>query len=75
MGRVEGPDWAAARSLVASRGAIVFQTGPTTYDRFVRDASFCSSTYTAETAVVATADVARCLVGGVCREPDMDNGR
>ena len=30
-----------ALSIVASQGAVVLHTGPTTYDQFVRDSSFC----------------------------------
>ena len=64
-----------ARSIVASQGAVVLRTSPTTYDRFVRDSSFCSWPERAETAFVQTADTAQCPVGGVCRDLAVDNGQ
>ncbi|WP_114943536.1 hypothetical protein [Microvirga calopogonii] len=66
---------AAARGIVASRGAVVLRTGPTTYDRYVRDSSFCALPETAQPAWVRTADVAQCHIGGVCRSLEIDNGR
>ena len=66
---------AAARGIVASQGAVVLRTGPTTYDRYVRDSSFCALQETARPAWVRTADVAQCPIGGVCRSIDIDNGR
>jgi len=64
---------AQARGLVAARGAVVLRTGPTTYDRYVRDASFCALQETTRPAWVRTADVAQCPVGGVCRLVEMDD--
>jgi hypothetical protein len=64
-----------ARGIVASRGAAVLHTGPATYDRFVRDGSFCALQETARPAWVRTADAAHCPVGGVCRSVEIDNGR
>jgi len=58
---------AQAKALVASRGAIVLSTSPTTYDRYVRDASFCTWPEMAQTAWVRTADVEQCPLGAVCR--------
>ncbi|MCG7391786.1 hypothetical protein MHY87_02550 [Microvirga sp. ACRRW] len=58
---------AQARGIVASQGAVVLRTGPTTYDRYVRDGSFCALQETARPAWVRTADSAQCPVGGVCR--------
>ena len=66
---------AQARGIVASRGAAVLRTGPATYDRYVRDGSFCAFQETARPAWVRTADVAQCPVGGVCRSVEIDNGR
>lgn len=66
---------AAARGIVASQGAVVLRTGPTTYDRYVRDSSFCALQETARPAWVRTADIAQCPVGGVCRSVDIDNGQ
>ncbi|MEE1609814.1 hypothetical protein [Microvirga sp. CF3016] len=70
-----GMTCAQARGIVASRGAAVLRTGPATYDRYVRDGSFCALQETARPAWVRTADVAQCPVGGVCRSVDIDNGR
>lgn len=64
-----------ARGLVASQGAVVLHTGPTTYDRYVRDASFCAIQQMTRPAWVRTADVAQCPVGGVCRSIEIDNGQ
>ena len=66
---------AQARRIVASQGAVVLRTGPTTYDRYVRDGSFCALQETAQQTWVRTADVAQCPVGGVCRSVEIDNGR
>ncbi len=60
---------------MASQGAVVLRTSPTTYDRYVRDSSFCPHPQTARTAVVRTADAAQCPVGGVCRETTVENGQ
>jgi len=66
---------AAARGIVASRGAVVLRTGPATYDRYVRDSRFCALPETAQPAWVRTADTAQCPIGGVCRSNEIDNGR
>ena len=66
---------AAARGIVASQGAVVLRTGPMTYDRYVRDASFCALQETVRPAWVRMADAAQCPVGGVCRSVEIDNGR
>ncbi|MBA1155284.1 hypothetical protein [Microvirga mediterraneensis] len=66
---------AAARGIVASRGAVVLRTGPTTYDRYVRDSSFCALQETVQPAWVRTADAVQCPIGGVCRSIEIDNGR
>ena len=66
---------AQARGIVASQGAAVLRTGPTTYDRYVRDARFCALQETVHPAWVRTADTVQCPVGGVCRSVDIDNGR
>lgn len=66
---------AQAKGIVASRGAVVLRTGPTTFDRYVRDGSFCAFQETVRPVWVRTADVAQCPVGGVCRSVEIDNGR
>jgi hypothetical protein len=64
---------AQAAGIVASQGAVVLRTGSTTYDRYVRDGSFCALQETARPAWVKTADIAQCPIGGVCRSVDRDN--
>nr|WP_279306495.1 hypothetical protein [Microvirga solisilvae] len=66
---------AQARQVVASRGAVVLNTGPTTYDRYVRDASFCDRSTTTQPVWVRTADTVKCPIGSVCRSVEIDNGR
>jgi hypothetical protein len=66
---------AQARGLVASQGAVVLRTSPTTYDRYVRDASFCPVQQMVRPAWIRTADAVQCPVGGVCRSVEIDNGR
>jgi len=61
---------ARARAIVSSRGAVVLHTGPTTYDRFVRDDNFCDEDEAAPLAYVRTADVAECPIGRVCSSQD-----
>jgi len=56
-----------ARALVASRGAIVLGTGAYTYDRFVRDQSFCALNEITEPAWERTADADQCPIGYRCR--------
>jgi hypothetical protein len=64
-----------ARQLVASEGAVVLHTSPTTYDRYVRDRSFCERSSMVRPAWIRTADTAQCPIGGVCRSIEIDNGQ
>ena len=66
---------AQARGIVASQGAVVLRTGPTTYDRYVRTPTFCALGETVHPAWVRTADAAQCPVGGVCQPVDLEDGR
>ena len=61
---------AAAKGTVAA-----LRTGPTTYDRYVRDASFCELQEMVRPVWVRTADTDQCPIGGVCRSVEIDNGR
>ncbi|PIK70738.1 hypothetical protein [Methylobacterium frigidaeris] len=61
-----------ARSLLAAQGAAVLGTGGYTYDRFVRDRSFCEPTQITKNAFVPTRDTPECLVGYRCIEPGRD---
>jgi hypothetical protein len=56
-----------ARAIVASHGAVILNTGPHTYDRYVRDQGFCGLAEVAETVWERTADVVQCPVGYRCR--------
>jgi hypothetical protein len=66
---------AQARGVVASQGAVVLRTGSTTFDRYVRDSSFCALQESAWPAWVRTADASQCPVGRICRPSDVVNGR
>jgi len=59
-----------ARGTVYARGAVVLGTGTYTYDRYVRDRSFCEFNETIEPAFVPTRDTPQCPVGYVCRDAD-----
>jgi hypothetical protein len=59
---------AASRQLVFARGAVVLGTGGPTYDRFVRDRSFCDITEYAQSAYVPSPDTPRCFVGYRCKQ-------
>ena len=56
-----------ARTLVASRGAVVVSTGPQGYERVVRDAGFCGLDESTSPAYLASADERQCFVGYRCR--------
>lgn len=60
------------RGLIASRGAIVLNTSPTTYDRFVASRAFCLNTETIEPVWAPTRDTPQCPIGYRCREADLD---
>ena len=63
---------AQAKQLVARNGAIVLGTGPYTYDRYVRDRSFCQLAETLEPMWVPTRDVVQCPIGYRCRSGALD---
>ncbi|MCG7391392.1 hypothetical protein MHY87_00535 [Microvirga sp. ACRRW] len=50
------------QQLILSRGAIVLSTGTYTYDRYVRDDSFCERNEMTEVVTVPTRDTPRCPV-------------
>ena len=58
-----------AKGLVNRQGGIVLGTGGQTYDRFVRDRSFCEVTEITIPAFVPAGDTPRCFVGYRCFEP------
>jgi hypothetical protein len=62
----------ASRQLVFSRGAIVLGTGGLTYDRFVRDGTFCDVTEYAQAAYVPSLETPVCFVGFRCKQGPRD---
>jgi hypothetical protein len=60
---------AAARELVRAQGAVVFDTSPTTFDRYVRDASFCPGRPGLQPGWAPTRDQAQCMIGYTCGAP------
>ena len=63
-----GMPCSASHQLVLTQGAIVLSTGGHTYDRFVRDRSFCDVTEYAKTAYVPSRDTPVCFVGYRCKQ-------
>lgn len=62
-------------ALVYNQGAIVLSTSATTYDRYVRDRSFCEITEVLRPAWVLSADNPQCFVGWTCYELDRERSR
>lgn len=58
---------AANRQSVLANGAVVLGTGGYTYDRFVRDRSFCQFDEIADPAWVPARDTPQCFVGYRCK--------
>ncbi|OZA96262.1 MAG: hypothetical protein B7X67_24390 [Rhizobiales bacterium 39-66-18] len=65
---------AQALSFVTKAGGTVLGTGGLTYDRYVRDRSFCNYSEVTKPAFVPTRDVKQCFVGYTCIDPSIDNG-
>jgi hypothetical protein len=61
-----------ARQIVYANGAAVLGTGTFTYDRYVRDRSFCLINEIIEAAWVPTRDTPQCLVGYRCRDTELE---
>ncbi len=59
-----------ARATVASLGAVVLSTGPTTYDRYVASRAFCMFNERTEAAWAPTRDTPQCVIGYRCVEAD-----
>lgn len=57
---------AALVSLVGQRGSVVISTGPYTYDRVVRDRSFCPFEQTSAPEFAPTSDNRQCFAGLRC---------
>lgn len=58
------------QGIVAANGAVVIGTGTYTYDRYVRDGSFCQRDETIEPAWIPSRDTPQCPVGYRCRSQD-----
>ena len=58
----------AAKSLVQSKGAILFSTGNYTYDKYVKNHAYCNVDEALKRAFVPTADQRRCNVGYICKD-------
>ncbi len=63
---------AATAGLVQSRGAALLDTSPTTFDRYVRDVTFCMPGEALRPEWVRTRDNPQCFVGYTCYEPERD---
>jgi hypothetical protein len=63
---------AAARQLVFSYGAIVLGTGGYSYDRFVRDRTFCEFNEYIDPAWVPSRENPQCFVGYRCKAGPKD---
>jgi hypothetical protein len=59
---------ASIQHFVQDMGAVVLNTGSNTFDRFVRDNSFCAARQISEIAFVAAFDDQVCTVGLRCQE-------
>ena len=64
---------AQAAGLVRSQGAIVLDTGPNTFDRYVSDLKYCSGFEQLQPEWVRTRDSARCFIGYTCYVPDRND--
>ena len=62
-----------AVALVANHGAVVLGTGPSTYDRFVRDGGFCGIEETTEPAWARTRDIGQCFIGYRCKSRNTES--
>ncbi len=54
------------RELVSAHGAIVLNTGPTTYDRYIAGGGQCQQGEVPDPAWVPTADTPQCPIGYRC---------
>ncbi|MFG1423702.1 hypothetical protein [Roseixanthobacter liquoris] len=61
---------AATAGLVQNRGAALLDTSPTTFDRYVRDITFCMPGEALRPEWVRTRDNPQCFVGYTCFEPE-----
>lgn len=59
--------------VILDRGVVVLGTGGQTFDRYVRDRSFCEPTEITIRSFVPTQDNPECFIGYRCREPSQDS--
>jgi hypothetical protein len=59
---------AANRQLVLKEGAVVLDTGPTTYARFVRSGAECMVDQFPEPAWVPSSNNPQCFIGYRCKD-------
>lgn len=60
---------ADVQALVAKRGAVMLATGPNTYDRYVRDNSYCTYPEQVNPEWVPTLNGSCNVGGGTCWDP------
>ena len=60
---------ADVQALVAKRGAVLLATGPNSYDRYVRDNSYCSYPEQVNPEWVPTLNGSCNVGGGTCWDP------
>ena len=63
---------AASQQLVATQGAVVLGLGGYTYDRFVRDRTFCEFNQYTKPAFAPSLDTFQCFVGYRCVDGPRD---
>lgn len=64
---------AAATALLETQGAVIFSTGPGTYERVVRDSGYCMRTEIVRPFLGASRDNPQCVVGALCSPVEGDN--
>jgi hypothetical protein len=60
------------QQIVFANGAAVISTGTYTYDRYVRDRSFCEINEFLEPVWIPTRDTPQCPIGYRCRSGSLD---
>ncbi|MFG1359643.1 hypothetical protein [Xanthobacter pseudotagetidis] len=63
----------AVAALVRARGAVLLSTSPTTFDRYVSAANYCSVGEVLKNQWVPTRDNPQCFIGYTCFVPSRDN--
>ncbi len=65
---------AAAADVVRRAGAVVLQSGPNIYDRYVSAQNFCAREEIMKPQWVPAADTAQCFIGYVCQRESWGAG-